>query len=64
MTLAGARQAIDVLPFKQGGTNAAAALRLLYQQVFTESAGDRRLAPNIAVFITDGGGSRQMKART
>ena len=47
-------QRLERIPYAYGDTNTAEALRVLRQQMFTESAGDRQSTRNMAVIITDG----------
>ena len=47
-------QAIDALPFTDGRTNTASALKRLHTEMFIPSAGDRSEVPNHALILTDG----------
>ena len=41
------------MPYLDGRTNTAAALKLLREAVFQTSAGDRPFAPNVAVLVAN-----------
>ena len=43
-----------MVPYSRGRTATAAALRMLYERMFTVEFGDRSNVPNYAVVITDG----------
>lgn len=47
-------QAIRSLTWIQGRTNTAEGLRMMRQDMFTASNGDRRDVPNYAIIVTDG----------
>ena len=42
------------LPYLDNGTNTALGLQLMRQDQFVRARGDRRMAPNVAIVITDG----------
>ncbi|CAH1789221.1 unnamed protein product [Owenia fusiformis] len=48
------KDAITNLPFTSGATHTADALRMMNEEVFTLTAGDRPKVPNIGVLISDG----------
>ena len=51
--------AVSSASYRRGTTNTAAALRYLYNDMFTVSNGDRLSVPNIAVVFTDGESNEQ-----
>lgn len=47
-------RAISKIPWKGHGTNTHEALRVTHEQMFTTAGGDRDVAPNVVILITDG----------
>lgn len=47
-------KAIDNIPYIYGSTNTADALKVMRNQMFIPSRGDRSDAPNVCVLLTDG----------
>lgn len=52
--LAALEKAIKAVPYTPGSTNAALAMKMMREDMFTVPRGDRRPAPNVAMLITDG----------
>jgi collagen type VI alpha len=46
--------ALKSMSYRRGRTNTAAALRMMYNEMFTAVNGDRDAAPNVAFVVTDG----------
>lgn len=52
--MASLEKAIRAVPYTPGSTNAALAIKMMRENMFTAANGDRAPAPNVAILITDG----------